>query len=324
MKTRVLELLKKRYPDCISGEEISRILGVSRTAVWKHVKKLKDSGYEIESHSKTGYRLVRTPDRLYEHELAGLLKGAVIGAKIVHRETVGSTNELAKELAQKGAPEGTVVVAEEQTGGKGRMGRVWYSPAGKGLWFSVILRPCISPADASKMALVCAVAVARAIRENTGLPAGIKWPNDILLDGRKVAGILTEMNAEIDRVNYLVAGIGINVSQNSSEMPPGLAEIATSLAEQKGSPVVRAELLAAVINYLDLYYRDFVAGNFTTILSAWKDMSVTLNRWVRVISLNYQDEGIAFDIDDEGALLLMKKDGSMKRIISGDVSIRST
>ncbi|MHB9094124.1 MAG: biotin--[acetyl-CoA-carboxylase] ligase [Eubacteriales bacterium] len=322
MKTKVLSLLKKKYPDYVSGEEISRQLGISRTAVWKHMRKLKESGYDIEAHSKVGYRLIQTPDRLYEHELTALLKSSVLGKKIVYRETVGSTNELAKELAQKGAQQGTVVIAEEQTGGKGRMGRIWYSPAGQGLWFSVILRPRISPVDATKLTLVCAVAVANAVREITGLAAGIKWPNDILIDNRKAAGILTEMSAEIDKVNYMVLGIGINVNFNSKTVPSDLAGIAMSLDEQTNTKISRIDLLAAVLNNLDMLYQDFTQGKFAAILSAWKEMSVTLNRWVKVVSPNTVDEGIAFDIDDEGILILMKKDGSMKRILSGDVSLR--
>jgi len=322
MKAKVLSLLREQYPEYISGEEISQRLGVSRTAVWKHIHKLRESGYQIESHTRIGYRLVHVPDRLYEHELIGLLKTKLIGRKIVYRETVCSTNELAKELAQEGAAEGTVVIAEEQTGGKGRMGRSWYSPSGQGLWFSVILRPQISTAGVSKITLVSAVAVAKSIREVTGLQAGIKWPNDILIDNRKVSGILTEMNAEIDRVNYLILGIGVNVNTRPELMPPELAGTATSLAEQKGARISRIELLASILNNLDAAYREFIKGNFAPILSLWKEMSVTLNRWVRISSINDTDEGIAFDVDDEGALLLMKKDGSMKRILSGDVSLR--
>ena len=322
MTGTVLSLLKKHYPNYVSGEEISHILGVSRTAIWKHVRKLKKSGYDIESHSRVGYRLLHSPDKLYEHELAALLQTTVMGNKIVYRESVGSTNELAKELAQNGAEQGTVVIAEEQTKGKGRLGRTWYSPAGQGLWFSVILRPQISPIDATKLTLVCAVAVARTIRETTGTMAGIKWPNDILIDNRKAAGILTEMNAEIDKINYLVIGIGVNYHLEAGALPEELSGVAVSLDEQGHTKLTRAEFLAALLNNLDVLYRDFLAGKFSDILSAWKEMSVTLNRWVKVTSVVSVDEGIAFDIDDEGALILMKKDGSVKRMLSGDVSLK--
>ena len=319
MKARILSLLKKQHPEYVSGEEISRVLGVSRTAVWKHIQKLRETGYRIEAHSKVGYRLLEAPDKLYEHEFTALLKTGLIGKEIVYRETVSSTNEFAKELAHQGAIEGTVVIAEEQTDGRGRRGRIWYSPTGQGLWFSVILRPPIAPVDIPKLTLVWAVAAAKTLREWSGLPAGIKWPNDILIDNRKVAGILTEMNAEPDKVNYLVIGIGVNVNLDPGDISADLAGIVTSVAEQKGGPVVRAELLAALLNNLDSLYQNFLAGGFSSILTAWKGMSVTLNRWVRIDSLNNIDEGIAFDIDDEGALLLMKKDGSMKRILCGDV-----
>jgi len=237
-------------------------------------------------------------------------------------DTAVSTNELAKEMAQKDAREGTVIIAEEQTGGKGRMGRSWYSPDGKGLWFSVILRPPISPSDASKLTLVASVAVAKTIRDYTGLAAGIKWPNDILLNNRKVAGILTEMSAEIDKVNYLVIGIGINVNIDEKSIIPELRDTMISLSENKGAHIDRVGLFAGVLNNLDFFYGEFIKGKFESILNVWKELSVTLNRWVTVTSISSRDEGIAFDIDDDGVLLLMKKDGSMKRVLSGDVSLR--
>lgn len=322
MKTRILSLIKDHYPSYISGEEISKILGVSRTAVWKHVQKLRENGYQIESHSRVGYRLVQAPDKLYRDELMELLHSLIIGRNIVYRETVGSTNELAKELAQKGAEDGTVIIAEEQTAGKGRMGRQWFSPAGKGLWFSVILKPEISPVDAPKLTLVSAVAVAKTLRE-LGIPAGIKWPNDILIHDRKLAGILTEMNAEFDRVHYLVVGMGVNVSLGNESLPAELSDIATSLEDHTKSDCSRIQVLASLLNNLDAVYRDFSEGRFAQILTQWKEMSITLNRTVRIVNIGDIDEGIAFDIDEEGALLLMKENGTLKRIMSGEVSLRS-
>ena len=322
MKGKILSLLREHHSDYISGQEISIRLGVSRTAIWKHIRSLKEAGYDIESHSKIGYRLIETPDRLYEHELAALVKGKVFGQQVIYREKVSSTNELAKELAQKGAAQGTVVIAEEQTGGKGRLGRVWYSPPGQGLWFSVILRPEISPVDASKLTLISAVGVARTIRELTRIPAGIKWPNDVLIDQRKVCGILLEMSAEIDKINYIVVGVGVNVNLDEAKIPAEIDGVAISLAEQEKLKVTRVELLAALLNNLDNLYQEFLAGKFSEILTSWKEMSVTLNRWVRVISGSETEEGIAFDLDDDGALILMKDDGSVKRILSGDVSVR--
>lgn len=322
MKGKILSLLREHSTDYISGQEISTRLGVSRTAIWKHIRSLREAGYEIESHSKVGYRLIETPDRLFGHELAALLKGKVFGQQVIYREKVTSTNELAKELAQKGTAQGTVVIAEEQTGGKGRLGRVWYSPPGQGLWFSVILRPEINPVDASKLTLMSAVAVARTIRELTGIPAGIKWPNDVLIDQRKVCGILVEMSAEIDKINYIVVGVGVNVSLDEAKIPAEIDGVAISLAELEKLKVTRVELLAALLNNLDNLYEEFLAGKFKEILTYWKEMSITLNRWVRVMSGNEAEEGIAFDLDDDGALILMKEDGSVKRILSGDVSVR--
>ncbi|PKM81393.1 MAG: biotin--[acetyl-CoA-carboxylase] ligase [Firmicutes bacterium HGW-Firmicutes-14] len=322
MKGDIILLLKKRYPEYVSGEEISSLLGVSRTAVWKHIRGLRDQGYRIESRSKVGYRLLESPDRLYEHELSGLLRTELIGKKIVYCESVDSTNNLARTLAQEGSPDGTVVIAEEQTGGRGRMGRSWYSPPGQGIWFTLILRPPVNPADAAKITMVSAVAAARGIREYTGLAAGIKWPNDILLSGRKAVGILTEMNAEIDRVNYLVVGIGININVDRGQVSSELAAALASLEEEAGRHLSRIELLAAILNDLDRLYREFIDGNFSQILIEWRKMSVTLGKLVKVTSLHDTDEGLAFDVDEEGALLLRKKDGSVRRILAGDVSLR--
>lgn len=318
----MLSLLRKHYPGHISGEEISRLLGVSRTAVWKHIRRLKEKGYLIDSHSRVGYRLINSPDKLYEDELKELLTGKIIGINLVYRETVSSTNELAKQLAQSGAVEGTVVIAEEQTAGKGRRGRTWYSPAGRGLWFTVILRPSISPVDAAKTTLLSAVAVCRTIREMTGIRAGIKWPNDILIDDRKVAGILTEMNAEIDAVNYLVIGIGVNFNLNPQAIPEEITEIATSVFSSTTGAVSRAKLLAGMLNNLDDLYGQFLSGKFAEILTAWKDMSVTLDNWVIVESLDFSEEGRAVDVDEDGALLILKEDGTVQRILAGDVSIK--
>lgn len=322
MKAKIITLLKRHYPEYVSGEHLSLELGVSRTAVWKHIRSLREAGYRIEAQSRIGYRLVQVPERLDKHELKSLLTTKVIGRDVVYLETVDSTNDLAKKMAQQGVGEGAVIISEEQTRGKGRMGREWHSPAGQGLWFSVILRPKISPIEASKLTLVGAVAVAKTIRQYTCLEAGIKWPNDILIDNRKVCGILTEMNAELDKINYLVLGIGINFSLSPETLPAGLADIATSLNTQHGIGSTRTEFLAGLLLNLESFYYKFSEGKFAEILSSWRELSITLNRWVKITSLNEIVEGIAFDIDDEGALLVMKKDGSMKRILTGDVTLR--
>ncbi len=322
MKAKIISLLKSHSPGYISGEEISSILGISRTAVWKHIQKLRDNGYQIESHSRIGYRLVQAPDKLYQHELNEYMKSKIIGRKIVYREVVDSTNKVAKEMAQKGAEEGTVIIAEEQTAGKGRLGRLWFSPAGQGLWFSIILRSQISPADAPKMTLVAAVAVARTLRE-IGIPVGIKWPNDILIRERKLAGILTEMNAEIDKVNYLIVGIGINISLNGDVLPDEIASVATSMEEYAEGGISRIRVLASILNNFDSLYQEFTTGGFSNILDSWKDMSVTLNRRVKIHALGKIDEGLAFDIDEDGALILKKDDGTIKRVLSGEVSLRT-
>lgn len=323
MKGRIVSLLKDNYPEYISGEELSRILGVSRTAIWKHIARLREDGYIIESHSKVGYKLISSPDRPFEHELKKYLKAnRIVGKDIIYHDVLDSTNILGKELAEQGAMEGTVIIAEKQTSGKGRLGRSWYSPAGEGLWFSVILRPHIDLAEVAKITLMAAVAVTKAIRRNTGSPVGIKWPNDILLNGKKLVGILTEMNAETDKINYLVIGIGVNINLTPAKLPPEINGIAVSLTEDSVK-VSRINLLADILTELDSLYREFSSGNYEEILSQWRQMSVTLNRMVKIKGLNYAEEGFAVDIDDSGALLLKTEDGSLKRIYSGDVSLRT-
>lgn len=319
MKKKLLRSLSNA-DSYISGEELSQRLGVSRTAIWKQIQNLREQGYEIEAQSRLGYKLKKKPDLLIPEEVTLGLTTQYLGKEVVYYEEVESTNEIAKQLAHKGSIEGTLVVADRQTRGKGRRGRSWISPKGEGLWFSFILRPDILPQDAPRATLVSAVAVTRALRDLTNLEIKIKWPNDLLIEEKKIVGILTEMNAELDRINYLVVGIGINVNLDIASLPDEIREIATSLSFHLGHKVSRVEVLQRCLSEIEKYYNTWKSEGFEVILSEWKELTHTLGRWVRVNIINDDVvEGWAEDIENDGSLRLRLADGTIYRVIAGDV-----
>jgi len=322
VKSKILTLLKNKQPGFVSGEEISQLLGVSRTAIWKHIQSLKEDGYQMDSVSRQGYRLLSVPDRLYPQEIQEGLKTNSFGQNIIHFEQVLSTNDVAKELAGQGLPEGSLVVAEEQTGGKGRLGRFWSSPHGQGVWISLVLRPLLSPLDAPRITIMAAVAVAKTISEITNLTPGIKWPNDILYQGRKLAGILTEMSAEMDSVNFVILGIGVNVNTPSEMFPPEIRSQAVSLLLASGRKVSRVLFLQRLLVNLENLYGELMQGHFNKILNLWRGFSVTLGSWVTVTGLNQIWEGKAIDIDETGALIVADRQGQQVKVMAGDVTIR--
>lgn len=322
MRSSILKLLRQAGADYVSGEEIANRLGVSRTAVWKHIKELREAGYEIVSHSRSGYSLREAPDILLPSEIKNGLHTQCIGQKIVYQESIDSTNIKAKQLAAEGAPEGTVVVAEEQGTGRGRLERSFFSPKGKGIWFSVILRPEFLPQEAPKCTLLAAVSVAMAM-ERFGLRAGIKWPNDIMYEGKKLVGILTEMNAEMDRINYVVIGTGINVNILPEDFPEDIRPVATSLAIMKGEKLPRVKFFQAVLESMEELYALVQTEGFAPVMQKWKHYAITLGQEVNVIGIGRSESfaGIAADIDEEGALLVDTPEGR-RRVLAGDVSIR--
>jgi BirA family biotin operon repressor/biotin-[acetyl-CoA-carboxylase] ligase len=308
-KEEILQVLREKG-DYVSGEQIAELLGVSRAAVWKQVQALTREGYEIESHQNRGYRLVSAPDKLYVAEVRNGLQTRLIGCKVVHFETTTSTNIVARELAEEGAAEGTVVIAETQTRGKGRLGRQWITQPG-GAWLSLVLKPGIDPAHAANVTLLAAVSVTKALRER-GVEAVIKWPNDVLVNGKKICGILTEMSAETDAVNFIVLGIGVNVN---NDVP---LETATTLKAELGQKVDRVKFVQGLLESLEEDYLTFREQGFTPILWSWRRYSDTLGRPVEV---TYQGEiirGVAQDIADDGSLIVKTKDGSVRKIVSGD------
>jgi len=316
----LLLLLLSKKSSYVSGEEISEKFGVSRTAVWKQVNHLRKLGYEIDSVPRVGYCLKRSPDLLLPEEIIQNSRLEFLARKIYYYPSIGSTNDEAKKLAQNRAPHGTLVIAEEQTGGKGRLGRTWISPPREGIWLSIILRPSLEPYEAPRITMTCAVAAAKAIRKVAGIDCRIKWPNDLLVEGKKVAGILTEMSADMDSINFVVTGIGINV--NNTDFPAEIKETATSLKLASGKNVDRLKILTEFLSQFEGFYRDLENGDFEKILGEWRELSCNLGKRVRIIGRNSELEGIALDVDSDGALLVKTDGGTVERVLSGDVSLR--
>ena len=315
----VLAFLAEAGDEFVSGEAISDKLGLSRAAVWKHVNALRGQGYRIDAVPARGYRLVEIPDRLGELELRPLLNTHDVGQVLHWFAEVGSTNDVAKQLADEGAAHGEVVVAETQTAGRGRRGRGWVSPPGRNVYLSVVLRPELPPARAPELTLLASVAVCQAVRQ-AGVSAAIKWPNDLLVSGRKLAGVLTEMAAELDQVQWVVLGLGINVNSREEDFPEEVRPLATSLALQRGEPVPRALFVAALLTALEEWLDRHAAEGFEPVRAAWRAMSDTLGREVRVRTGEGDLEGVATDVDGSGALLV--RDGErVHRILAGDVEI---
>ena len=321
MRARILKLLRQQSQDYLSGEEISRQLAVSRTAVWKHIQELKNHGYEIEAHPRKGYRLKSRPDLLLPEEIRAGLATQLLGKQIVHFYDTSSTNNEAKRLAADDAIEGTIVVSEAQTLGRGRLNRGWFSPPGGGVWVSVILRPPFPPQEAPKCTLMAAVATVEAIREASGLNCGIKWPNDILWQGRKLVGILTEMSAEMDAINFVVLGIGINVSLQESDFHEELRNIGASVSMGAEREVSRVEVLQKLLERLEYWYQVVKQEGFEPVLEAWRRESVTLGQPVRVLAGEETYDGVAEELAEDGSLLVRTENG-LRRVLAGDVSLR--
>ena len=302
----------------VSGEALAGRLGLSRAAVWKRINRLKALGYAIQGSPRRGYRLLGLPDKLLPQEIAAGLQARLLKGPIHYFDTLPSTNDLAKELGVRGAPEGTLVVAEGQSRGRGRLGREWNSPPGVGLYVSVLLRPPLPPADLPPITLTAAVAVVRALRQAGGVTAGLKWPNDLVLAGKKLGGILTEMETESDQIRHLVVGLGLNV--NNRQFPAELADLATSLALTTGRTFSRLRILQVWLEELESLYQRFLAREFAAILEEWKDYTVTLGRAVRVRQGAVEICGQALEVAADGALLVRTGSGEVVRVTSGEIA----
>jgi BirA family biotin operon repressor/biotin-[acetyl-CoA-carboxylase] ligase len=322
MDDEILRLLRERSAAFVSGEEISRRLKVSRTAVWKRVENLRASGYDIEASRRLGYRLVRAPDLLTPSEIKPLLKTKWMGKRIYHFQTIPSTNTEAYQLALRGAPEGEIVIAESQEKGRGRLGRHWVSPPFLNLYLSVILRPEIPPSQASLITLMAAVAVAEAIERFSGLHPVIKWPNDILVENRKVAGLLNEIHSETDRIHFVILGIGVNLNMEKELLPKEIRGLATSLKMETGKSVSRKEFVPCLLGALEKWYTLFLREGGKPVLDAWREKARLKGKPVKVTSFGETLLGRAVDIDAEGRLILETEKGERKRIVAGDVEYK--
>ena len=320
MRNEILDYFRKADGNFVSGQQISKDLHVSRTAIWKHINVLKERGYIFESSTRKGYRLIYAPNLLTPLEIDSALHTETFGRHVVYLESTQSTNEEAKKIAREGAEEGTIVVAEEQITGHGRLARGFYSPFAKGIWFSLILRPKFFPMEASQCTLLAAVGVCRGIRRMGLADAGIKWPNDILVHGKKLVGILTLMSASMEKIDYIIMGIGINTGIKKNEFPEDFREGATSFLNE-GINVSRKDLLAAILGELEKEYSIAQDEGFDKVLDDWRALSVTLGQEVRVIFGDDSYTGKAVDIDRDGCLLV-NTGSEVKRVIAGDVSIR--
>lgn len=319
---RILAALRAAGAGSVSGADLAQQLGLSRAAVWARIAQLRGLGYDITASPHGGYRLMATPDLLHADDLMARLQGVrVIGRDVqVFRETT-STNDVADKLGRDGVKEGVVVFAESQTRGRGRLGRDWISPAGRGLWFSVLLRPHLRPPEATRITIAAAAALARTVRQHTGLAPELKWPNDLLLGGRKAAGILTEMQAEVDRVRYIVLGIGLDVNVAATEFPPAFRRQATSLRIETGRSWHRPDLAVALLRELDADYARLTAGGFEEIADEWESLCTTLGHQIVVRLGTRELRGRAEALDQDGALRLRTEYGRLERVTGGDVTI---
>lgn len=320
MKEKILNALLGRE-DYVSGQELCKKFGVSRTAIWKVMNQLKEEGYEIEAVSHKGYRIVSYPDKITEEEVASRMETEWAGKKVVFLEQVDSTNTYAKKIAEEGAPSGTLVVTENQYGGRGRRGRTWLNPPGSSVAMTLIVRPELAPNHASMMTLVMGIAVARACEQMTGIETKIKWPNDIVADGKKICGILTEMSADPDAIHYVVIGAGINV--NLQEIPEELKTAATSLQILTGKKFHRAELISRCMKEFERCYGIFLkTEDMTWLMDEYNEILINRDKRVCVLEPKGQYTGTALGINKNGELIVRKDDGEIVSVYAGEVSVR--
>lgn len=322
-KNEVLSLLRKS-DGYISGQELCDKFQVSRTAVWKVINQLKEEGYELEAVQNRGYRLLQSPNVLSQKELTSRMNTKWLAQSLYYYDTIGSTNIEAKRLAEEGAPHGTLVVADAQTAGRGRRGRSWVSPAGSSVYFTVLLKPQFQPEKASMLTLVIAHSVALAVERYTGMDVGIKWPNDLVIDGQKICGILTEMNVETDYIQHVVIGVGININQQTKEeFAEEIRENAISIRMAYGKEINRAELTAYIMEQFEKDYEIFVkTENLSGLLESYSTHLVNLDKQVKVLDPHGEYTGIARGIEENGELIVEKEDHTIEHVYAGEVSVR--
>lgn len=315
----LLELFEGHAGQYVSGELISQQLNVSRTAVWKKIKKLEAEGYQFEASRKLGYRLLSAPDKLPVDELIQKQQSHIFGRAIHWFEDVESTQDIAKKLAEEGAPEGTLVIAEQQLSGRGRMGRGWISPKGKGIWMSLIMRPLVPVHFAPQLTLLTAVALCRSLRRITSLPIGIKWPNDLLIEGKKISGILLESAAEDERLCYVIAGTGISVNLEEADYTAEVLERATSLRVASGTKWERSDIITDFLQEWEQLYFLYQEEGFAPIITLWEALSVSLHKPAILTTPQGVIEGTPIGLDPSGAITVRKNDGSTIVVFSAEM-----
>jgi len=314
--------MKENQGYWVSGELISNNLSVSRAAIWKHIQKLKEEGYVIESASKKGYLLSESSDPITADEIRQGLSSKVFGKKdIIYLNETDSTNTRARELAVQGAPEGTLVIAGKQTKGRGRRGRIWFSPPGGGIYFSLILRPVISPSETPRITLMTAVVAAETLISLLKLRLRIKWPNDILVNGKKLAGILTEISTDMDAVNYIIVGLGLNVNTRFEDLPKEIKKTATSILIETGKQFPRVKLIQRYLKLYEIFYDMFKNNDFEPIMNRWRELADIIGKQIKVDVIGKTHIGKVVDVDNDGVLILKDNKGKLQRIFSGDVTL---
>ena len=323
LRKKLLDAFTNHQEEYLSGQYLADLIGCSRTAVWKHIEDLRKEGFEMDAVRRKGYRITKVPDKVTADEITLGLKTNILGRHIHYEESVDSTQKIAHRLVQDEAPEGTIVVAEEQVSGRGRMGRNFYSPKYTGIFMSVILRPNIPPPKAPQLTLITAVAIVQAIEEMLEISPQIKWPNDILINGKKITGILTELIADADRIQSIIIGIGINVNQEQKDFPDELKEIAGSLAIACKKQIKRSELIQHVLMKLEQLYLLYLEKGFYPIKLMWESYAISVGREITARTLTGSIHGFAKGITEDGVLLIEDAAGKVHEIYSADIEINN-
>jgi BirA family transcriptional regulator, biotin operon repressor / biotin---[acetyl-CoA-carboxylase] ligase len=323
IRTKLLSMFSEAEGNYVSGQAISDELGCSRTAVWKHIEELRKAGYEVEAVRRLGYKIIEKPDRVTANEIMLGLETEFIGRHIHYEEVVDSTQKIAAKIAYEHVPEGTIVIAEDQQVGRGRMNRSWYSKKGTAVTMSMILRPKIPPQQAPQLTLLTAVGIMLAFRDVTHVQADIKWPNDILIKGKKVVGILTELQAEADQISSVIIGIGINVNSVEEDFPEQVKDIATSLRIASGEKINRAFLIQRVFYHIEKLYGQYLEHGFKPIKLLWESFALSVGKEIIARTLNSTLKGKVLGITDEGVLQLQDVEGNVHLVYSADIEVNS-
>lgn len=320
IRQQLIEALSDADGQFLSGQALAEIIGCSRTAIWKHIEELRKDGFVLEAVRNKGYRIISTPEEISENEILFGLETERFGRNVHYFDSLESTQKVAYQLAYDGEPEGTLVIAEEQTSGRGRLGREWHSASGKGIWMSVIVRPDLPPQKAPQFTLIAAVAVARAIEEVTEITPEIKWPNDVLIKGKKVVGILTELQAEADKISSLIIGIGMNVNHGPDDFPVEVKDIASSLFIEKGEKTSRAALIQSFLKSFEKYYSIYVSEGFRPIRILWESYAISIGKQIKATTVTSEIIGLAVGISNDGVLKVEDEQGVIHNIYSADIT----